>query len=63
MSEIFMVATHSQASFSSVPHEIKGGRPLFMNSKRGRWFTSLVQVGWPLLGLHPIRSSSFAALM
>jgi hypothetical protein len=58
-----MVATHSRASFSSVPHEIKGSSALFMNSKRGRWFTSPVQVGWPSLGLHPIRSSSFAALL
>jgi hypothetical protein len=52
MSENFMVASHSQASFSSAAHEIKGGSALFnMNNMCGRWFTSPVQVGWPSLRL------------
>jgi hypothetical protein len=68
MSEFFMAAGHSRASFSSAAHEIKGGSALFnVNSMRGRWFTSPVQVGWTSLQLASnslffFRSSSFSAL-
>jgi hypothetical protein len=74
MSEFFMAASHSWASFSSAAHEIKGGSALFnMNSMHGRWFTLPVQVGWPSLQLasnllfvfcscRRILSSSFSAL-
>jgi hypothetical protein len=74
MSEFFMAAGHSWASFSSAAHEIKGGSALFnVHNMRGWWFISPVQVGWLSLQLasnslflfcscRRILSSSFSAL-